>query len=85
MKLTAPDIAELRKLIKERVENYPDVESMVAAGELVKKGAWYEPGSKAAFDAIIQYARELRVTKDGKGQVKLEKPSARLKALANKF
>lgn len=85
MPLTADEVAHLRKTIKDRVDNYPDLDGMVAAGRLRKRGAWYEPLDKAAHDAIIQYASEIRVSKDGKGEIKVRRPSKSLKAIAKKL
>lgn len=85
MPLTEKEIADLKKLIKDRADNYPDLEGMVAAGKLFYKSGWYEAKSKEAYDAIIQYATSIRVSKDGKAQVKLARASMRLKALAEKL
>lgn len=85
MALTADEIAQLRKTIKDQVDNYPDLEGMVAAGRLRKRGAWYEPLDKAAHDAIVQYASAIRVSNTGKGEVKVRKPSKSLKAIARKL
>lgn len=88
MSLTEKEIADPRKLIGDRVDNYPDLESMVAAGRLTYKFGWYgwyEAKSKQAYDAIIQYATSIRVSKDGKAQIKVWRASKRLKALAEKL
>jgi hypothetical protein len=85
MALTPNEVAKLRKAIKDQVDNYPDLEGMVAAGRLRKRGAWYEPVDKAAHDAIVQYASEIRVSKDGKGEIKVRRPSKSLKAIARKL
>lgn len=85
MPLTAKEIADLKRLIKERVDNYPDLEAMVANGQLTYKAGWYEPKNKEAFDAIAPYATSFRVGKDGKGAVKVSKQSKRLKTLADKL
>lgn len=44
---------------------------MVAAGRLSYKSGWYEAKNKEAYDAIIQYASSIRVSKDGKAQIKV--------------
>jgi replicative DNA helicase len=85
MQLTEKEIADLKKLIRDRVDNYPDLESMVKAGRLTYKSGWYEAANKEAYDAIIQYATSIRVSKDGKAQVKVSQASKRLKALAKKL
>jgi hypothetical protein len=85
MALTEDEFAQMRRLVKDRVENYPDLAGMVAVGRLIKRGAWYQPTEKAAHDAIIQYATAIRVSKDGKGQIKVSKPSKSLKAIAAKL
>ncbi|TAM88589.1 MAG: hypothetical protein EPN41_05500 [Candidimonas sp.] len=82
---TEKEIADLKKLIKDRVNNYPDLEGMVAAGRLSYKAGWYEAKNKEAYDAIIQYATSIRVSKDGKAQIKVERQSKRLKVLAEKL
>lgn len=58
---------------------------MVAAGRLIKRGTWYQPKDKAAHDAISQYPIAIRVSKDGKGEIKVSKPSKSLKAFAARF
>jgi hypothetical protein len=85
MPLTEKEIADLKKLIKDRADNYPDLEGMVAAGKLSYKSGWYEAKNKEAYDAIIQYATSIRVSKDGKAQIKVARASKRLKALAEKL
>ncbi|MBB5465953.1 hypothetical protein HDG32_002060 [Paraburkholderia sp. CI2] len=85
MPLTEKEIADLKKLIKDRADNYPDLEGMVAAGRLSYKFGWYEAKNKEAYDAIIQYATSIRVSKDGKAQIKVARQSKRLKALAEKL
>lgn len=85
MPLTEKEVADLKHLIKERVDNYPDLSAMVAAGRLTYKSGWYHPQDKEAFDAIAPYAAAFRVGKDGKGAVKVAKQSKRLKALAEKL
>jgi hypothetical protein len=85
MPLTGKEIADLKKLIKDRVDNYPDLEGMVAAGKLSYKAGWYEAKSKEAYDAIIQYAASIRVSKDGEAQIKVARASKRLKTLAEKL
>lgn len=85
MPLTEKENEDLKKLIKDRVDNYPNLESMVAAGRLIYKSGWYEATSKEAYDAIIQYATSIRVSKEGKAQIKVARVSKRLKALAGKL
>lgn len=85
MSLTEKEISDLKKLISDRVDNYPDLEGMVAEGRLSCKSGWYEAKSKEAYDAIIQYATAIRVSKDGKAQIKVARANKRLKALAEKF
>ena len=85
MALTEKEVADLKRLIKDSVDNYPDLEAMVAAGKLTYKAGWYEPKNKEAFDAIAPYAISFRVNKDGKGSVKVAKRNKRLQSLANKL
>lgn len=86
MSLTILDKEELKKLIKARVENYPDLDAMVISGDLIRRsGSWYEPRSTEAFNAIIQYAKAVRVGKDGRGQVQVAKQNKRLAALVKKI
>jgi hypothetical protein len=85
MSLTEKEMADLKKLIRAHVDNYPDLNEMVATGELTYKSGWYEAKSKEAYDAIIQYATSIRVSKDGKAQIKVARASKRLKALAEKL
>jgi hypothetical protein len=86
MSLTIPDKEELKKLIKDRVENYPDLDAMVASGDLIRRsGSWYEPRSAEAFNAVIQYAKGVRVAKDGRSQIQVGKQSKRLVELAKKI
>ncbi|HEX9392422.1 MAG TPA: hypothetical protein VF928_14010 [Usitatibacteraceae bacterium] len=85
MSLTEKEISNLKKLVKDRVENYPDLAGMVAAGRLINKSGWYEAKDKKAYDAIIQYATSIRVSKDGKAQVRIERASKKLKALVEKM
>lgn len=85
MPLTEKEIADLKKLIKDRVDNYPNLEGMVAAGLLSYKSGWYEAKSKDAYDAIVQYATSIRVSKEGRAQVKVARANKRLKTLAEKF
>ncbi len=85
MPLTEKEIEDLKKLIKERVDNYPDLEAMVANGQPTYKAGWHEPKNKEAFDAIARYATSFRVGKDGKGAVKVSKQNNRLKTLADKL
>ena len=85
MPLSDKDITDLKRLIKDRVDNYPDLKGMVAAGSLTYKAGWYEAKSKEVYDAIIQDATSIRVSKDGKAQIKVARESKRLKALAEKL
>lgn len=85
MLLTEKEIVDLKKLIKDRVDNYPDLDGMVAAGRLSYGSGWYEAKNKEAYDAIIQYATAIRVSKDGKAQIKVARASRKLKALAKKL
>lgn len=85
MPLTVKEVADLKMMVKDRVDNYPDLEGMVAAGKLSYKAGWYEATNKDAYDAIIQYAASIRVSKDGKAQIRVARASRRLKALAEKL
>lgn len=85
MSLAEQEYEYLNKLIKDRVDNYPNLESMVVAGRLNYKSGWYEATSKEAYDAIIQYATSIRVSKEGKAQIKVARVSKRLQALAEKL
>ena len=85
MSLTEKEMADLKRLIKDRVDNYPDLDGMIADGRLIYKSGWYEATSKEAYDTIIQYATSIRVSKTGKAQIKVAPASKRLKALAEKL
>lgn len=85
MSFTEREIAHLKKIIKDRVENYRDLEGMVAAGRLIYKGGWYEATDAEAHNAIVQHAREIRFNKNDKVQIKFAKQDAKLKALAQKL
>lgn len=85
MPLTEKDVADMKALIKDRVANYPRLNEMVATGLLIYKSGWYEATGKEAYDAIIQYATSIRVSKEGKAQVKIARESKRLKAIAAKL
>lgn len=85
MSPTPKEVEDLRKLIKDRVDNYPDLEGLLAAGRLIRKSGWYEATDKEAYDAIIQYATAIRVTKADKTQIKIAPESKRLKALSKKL
>lgn len=41
MSLTEKELADLKKLIRDRADNYPDLEGMVAAGKLSYMSGWY--------------------------------------------
>ena len=85
MPLTEKDVADMKTLIKDRVANYPRLNEMVAEGLLIYKAGWYEATSKEAYDAIIQYATSIRVSKEGKAQIKIARESKRLRAIAAKL
>lgn len=85
MSLTEKENEYLKELIKDRLDNYPNLESMVTAGQLVYKSGWYETTSKDSYDAIIQYATSIRISKEGKTQIKVARVSKSLKALAGKL
>ena len=76
----------VESFIKELVDNYPDLDAMVASGALTSvAGGWYEPQTTAAFNAISKYATQIRTSKAGRAQVKLSKPDKRLTAIAAKL
>lgn len=85
MPLTEKEVAVLKRIIKERIDNYPDLQAMIASGQLTYKAGWYEPNNKEAFDAIAPYATSFRVGKDGKGAVKVSRQSKKLKILVDKL
>jgi len=85
MSITEEEIADLKKLIKDRVDNYPDLEGMVAPRLLSYKSGWYEAKSKEPHDAIVQYATSIRVSRDGRAQIKVARQNKKLKALAEKL
>ena len=85
MALTEKEVSDLKRMLKDRVDNYPDLEAMVAAGKLTYKAGWYEPKDKEAFDAISPYAPAFRVNKGGKGAVKVAKQNKRLQTLVSKL
>lgn len=86
MTFTPSEIEELKRHVKKHVENYPDLDAMVATGALIRdRGGWYEPKTTDAFNAIVQYAKAVRTGTNGKGQVQVAQPSKRLSAIARKL
>ncbi|WP_423379560.1 hypothetical protein [Burkholderia sp. LMG 32019] len=79
-----PTKEELKKRIADHVNNYPDLESMVAAGRLTYKSGWYEAADPAAYEAVSRYITALRSGKNGKVQFKLARKSKALQALVGK-
>lgn len=85
MPLTAKETEEFRNRIKERFDNYPDLDGLIAAGSLVKKSGWYEPQDEPGYNAIIQYATAIEINrKTGKARIKVSPQSKRLRALSKK-
>lgn len=74
---------ELQNLIIRRVQNYPQLEKLIADGAIAKKGAWYEILNGKGFEALIDYAAAVRV-EGKKTLVKVRKPSKSLQKLAAK-
>lgn len=63
---------------KEWIENYPNIDEMVATGALASVGGgWFEPQTTDAFNALSKYASALRTTKTGRPQIKVIKPRSR--------
>lgn len=85
MGLTEKQFAEMKAKIKGHVDNYPDLDAMVANGELIFKSGWYEATSKEALDKIGSYAREFRNGKNGNVQVKVSKMTKQFKSIASKL
>lgn len=82
MEISEQKRAELIQLIKDRVANYPDIEQLVASGKLKRKRGWYQVVDLSIFDQIKHYANEFLNANDGTFHVKFEKPSKRLRKLA---
>jgi hypothetical protein len=80
-----PTKEEVKKLITDRVNNYPDLEGMVAAGRLTYRSGWCEATDAAAYEAVSQYVTALRSGKNGKVQFKLARKSKAQQALAGKL
>jgi hypothetical protein len=85
MPITPQEIAKMKQSIKDSVNNYPDVPAMLAAGRLKKRGAWYEALDKEAHDRIVQYAVAIRVSRSGRSEIKLSKPTKALQAMAKRL
>lgn len=85
MPLNSEEINDLKNLLKKRVENYPDLDQMVADGKLKYKAGWYELTDKASYEAVIHYATAIKINNDGKAQVKISKMRKKLKSLAEKI
>lgn len=65
-------------LIKNTISNYPDIEKLLSEGKLKYKSGWHEVSDKATFDAISPYVTSLNISKSGKAQVKLSKPTKKI-------
>lgn len=85
MPLTPEEIAKIKQSVKDSVNNYPDLQGMLAAGRLKKRGAWYEPLDKEAHDQIIQYAVGVRTSPSGRSEVKLSTLTKALQVLAKQL
>jgi hypothetical protein len=85
MPLNVEDIEQLKKLIKQRADNYPDIEQLIASGKLTYKSGWYRISDLSTFDLVKHYVVGLRSSKDGTFHVQLSKPSKRLRTLASKI
>lgn len=73
------------RLIKDRVSNYPDIDKLLSEGKLKYKSGWYEISDKATFDAVSPYVTSLKSSKSGKAQVKLSKPTKKMRELAARY
>lgn len=86
MPLTAKEVADLKRLVKQEAEGYPDLAALLAAGRLTVKAGWYRANDKEARDTITRWASSIRIAKDGSPEIKLGRPpSKRLMALAEKL
>lgn len=85
MSLKDGDIEQLKELIKQRAENYPDIEQLIASGKVTCKSGWYQIADSSTFDLVKHYVIGLRSSKDGTLRVQLSKPSKRLRTLASKL
>ena len=81
MEYTEKDKEKIIDDIKKWVDNYPDIERMVAEGKLVYKSGWYEPKDQETYLLISKYIKEIKVNKNGKTQVKICKISKKLERM----
>lgn len=73
---------ELRQKLYESALNYPDLEAMVTAGQLIRKGRKYHPTSQAAADALVGYCTAVLVDKEQRGWYTISRQLASMKKLA---
>ncbi|MEG5653792.1 hypothetical protein, partial [Enterobacter roggenkampii] len=66
MKFTKKDRDDIVNDIKNWVDNYPNIEKMVAEGKLIYKSGWYEPIDEETYLLIGKYIKGIRVNKNGK-------------------
>lgn len=85
MAITNEEIEKIKSLIKQRAENYPDIEQLISTGKIKYKSGWYQISDSTTFDLVKHYVTGIRSSKSGAMQVKLSKPSKRLRALASKL
>lgn len=79
------DTEEIKSLIKAHVENFPDIDALIAEGKLKRSAGWYMPSDKATYDAIAPYATSFLISPDKKPRLKIRKPTVRLKTAAAKL
>lgn len=70
------EIATLKKLIKDRVDNYPNLEDLVASGHLIYKSGGHEATDKETHDLIPHYVNVILIQK-------METHNSRLQGKAN--
>lgn len=83
MEFTKKDRDDIVNDIKNWVDNYPNIEKMVAEGKLIYKSGWYEPIDEETYLLIGKYIKGIRVNKNGKMQIKICKRSKKLERMVN--
>lgn len=84
MPLSQAEIDQIKMQLLQHVRDYPDMDALLAAGQVSYKSGWYEIRDPAAFTLLSKYVESFRKTKQGKLLVNISKPSKRLIALAAK-
>ena len=79
--MTDLDLHTLKRRAQEVVDNYPDIDAMVADGRLIAKRGWYVAANQEVLDAVSAYATAVEVRRDGTSLLKIPKQTKRSKAL----